>query len=175
MEKVTSKKKMIIAGIIAALCLAVVAGFASMAINNADAEDSPVAPTVNQNGFQFTVDSIVPSTAKVSVSATSKQASNVPAGKTALANFEAVQTDDGVDPVTSITLSVGYENAAAVAGQAVTIYVQHGNGNTDELTGTFSNAGTVTFTEDKGLSIFSVVTSLNENTSDSSPKTGIYS
>ena len=168
MEKVTSNKKMIIAGIIAALCLAVVAGFASMAINNADATDSPVAP-VTQNGFTATVSGVLPTGQVVELGTTTVQASNVPAGVTALANFQASNPN-----VTQFIMTVSYENAAAVAGQAATLYVQHDAKDPCSVQGTFDNSGVVSFTVD-GCSIFSVVTTLNENTGNTSPKTGIYS
>lgn len=170
MERLTSNKKLIFAGIIAALCLAVVAAFASLEINNADAEESPVAPVV-VNGFSAFVEAVDAAGNPVSVTLEKSdvQATNVPAGVTALANFKASNPS-----VAKLTFKVAYENAAAVAGQAVTLYVQHDNGQFEEVKATFDNAGYASFIVN-GCSIFSVVTTLNQNTSNTAPKTGIYS
>ena len=167
LESVKSNKKLIIAGIVAALCLAVVAGFGSMAVNNADAVDSPEAPVVSVNGCKMMVSDIYPAGKSVDISQSAAQASNVPAGVTPLANY-SVTSKDGAE---SATLTFAYDNAAAVAGQTATVYVQHGDNSTQELTGTFSNSGTLTFNNVK-FSIFSIATSFNADASNTSPKTG---
>lgn len=143
----------------ALFCAAVLAaGLPSLAF--ADSYGSPtgkgaatsgnVSVAVSGGGFDGT-------DGKIIVEASNVAASNVPSGVTPAASFtietEGTAVVDASHPLT-VTFNVGASNA----GKTATVYVQHGDGTTENLDLVVASDGSIQITVTK-LSVYSIVLS----------------
>lgn len=116
--------------------------------------NSPAGTTVTgSNGVALSVSGNISGDGFVHVVPTDQKAKNVPEGVTPLASFQVTKDDAVViDGQLSFVFSVGQR----YAGATVTVYIEHGDGDTEIQTATVAADGTVTIAVDE-LSIYSIV------------------
>lgn len=193
--KAISSSKLVVAGIVAALCLACVAAFATMSVNNATALNSQEKESIDfsADGFNVRVTSDDPSVVKefkyMSFVKTSTP-SDIPvqADETAVALKLSLPLQNVEKIQTLINVTISRDNAKEVAGQVCTFYVPvSANGqdyvydvyaepfNADGYA-TFKNVDVTALTSSNLVFTFvtKVIPASEENLSAKSPKTGLF-